>query len=42
MLKIIDRVDQTPEPAEGLTIEVYDKPRQMDNILIIRLSFQSP
>jgi hypothetical protein len=42
MLKIVDRVNQTPEPAEGLAVEVYDKPRQMDNIRIIHFSFQSP
>ena len=41
-LKIIDRINKTPEPAEVLTVKVYHKPRQMNNIRIIHFSFQSP
>ncbi len=40
MLKIIDRINKTLEPAEVLAVEVYHKARQMNNILIIRFSLQ--
>ncbi|MCX5844528.1 MAG: hypothetical protein NT022_12445, partial [Deltaproteobacteria bacterium] len=40
MLKIIDRINKAPEPAEILAVKVYHKPRQMNNIRIIHFSFQ--
>ena len=41
-LKIIDRINKIPEPAEILAVKVYHESRQMNNILIIHFSFQSP
>ena len=41
-LKIIDRINKTPEPAEILAVKVHHKPRQMNDIRIIHFSFQSP
>jgi hypothetical protein len=42
MLKIIDRINKTPEPAKVFAVKVYHKPRKMNNIRIIHFRFQSP
>ena len=41
-LKIIDRINKIPEPAEIPAIEINHKSRQMNKIRIIHFSFQSP
>lgn len=41
-LKIIDRVDQAPEPAEIVSVKVHNEPRQVDDIGILLFSRERP
>ena len=41
-LKVVDRVDQVPEPAEVVAVKVHDEPRQIDNIGVLLLSRERP
>ena len=40
-LQIIDRINETPEPAEVLAVKVDREPRQVNDIRVLPLRFQS-